>query len=236
MTKGIELGCDEKIRQSSAAILHVAYKNYSSQLDEELQRKIIDHQKIAMPQGGSALLHMAAQSLNKVVAAKNQTNARVNGLELILALCAIEPTEEVYQKSLIEINRLLQHSKSNGNYLDNDDNEYNLAKVTKIRDGIVFAAKSNNPSFSATPLGASAKKEGCFIATAATGDYDHPKVVILREFRDNFLLPRNWGRTLVSAYYKSSPTIANFISANPQIKPAVVALIANPAAKIAKLI
>ena len=59
------------------------------------------------------------------------------------------------------------------------------------------------------------KKGGCFIATAVYGSYNAPEVIILRKFRDNFLLNYFMGRIFITFYYKISPPIAykvkNFI-------------------------
>lgn len=46
---------------------------------------------------------------------------------------------------------------------------------------------------------------GCYIATMVYGDYDHPQVMVLRNFRDTFLSKRNWGRQFIKFYYKHSP-------------------------------
>jgi len=59
---------------------------------------------------------------------------------------------------------------------------------------------------------------GCFIATAAYRDRDHPKVQILREFRDRYLLANSLGRMFVDMYYRWSPTVANFVASRSSMK------------------
>ncbi len=59
---------------------------------------------------------------------------------------------------------------------------------------------------------------GCFIATAAYRDYDHPKVQILREFRDRYLLTSGFGRIFVDMYYRCSPTLAKFVADRNSMK------------------
>ena len=52
---------------------------------------------------------------------------------------------------------------------------------------------------------------GCFIATAT---YDNPnslEVLILRRWRDEYLLHSYFGRTFVKIYYMISPSIARII-------------------------
>jgi hypothetical protein len=62
---------------------------------------------------------------------------------------------------------------------------------------------------------------GCFIATAAYGTPMAEEIQILREFRDEYLLPNPVGKALVDFYYRVSPSIAEFISEHPCLKPIV---------------
>ena len=48
---------------------------------------------------------------------------------------------------------------------------------------------------------------GCYIATMAYGDYDHPSVMELRGFRDNYLKKSYLGRGFIEIYYKYSPRL-----------------------------
>jgi hypothetical protein len=47
---------------------------------------------------------------------------------------------------------------------------------------------------------------GCYIATMVYGDYNHPQVLVLRNFRDSFLANYVLGRSFIRLYYKYSPT------------------------------
>lgn len=46
---------------------------------------------------------------------------------------------------------------------------------------------------------------GCYIATMCYGNYDHPQVMVLRDFRDSVLLQHSWGQAFVRFYYRNSP-------------------------------
>ena len=62
---------------------------------------------------------------------------------------------------------------------------------------------------------------GCFIATMVYGDYEHPQVLVLREFRDNFLAHYVLGRAFISFYYKYSPGWVKALEHNKMINKSI---------------
>ena len=75
--------------------------------------------------------------------------------------------------------------------------------------------------------------EGCFIATAAYGNYFESHVKVLRDFRDNYLLQNELGRMFVEFYYANSPSIAADISKSEFAK-ASIRIILTPIVYIIK--
>jgi hypothetical protein len=47
------------------------------------------------------------------------------------------------------------------------------------------------------------------------------EIQIIREFREEYLLPNSLGQGLVDVYYRISPPIADFITEHPSLKPIV---------------
>jgi len=79
-------------------------------------------------------------------------------------------------------------------------------------------------------------KGGCFIATATMGDYNHPIVLDLRDFRDYYLLNNIIGRRFVKIYYFLSPSIAKLISKSELTKSVSLKLLIRPLHKLVKKI
>jgi len=74
----------------------------------------------------------------------------------------------------------------------------------------------------------------CFIATAAMGDYDHPAVMDLRMFRDNWLLKRGWGVKFTNWYYTHGPKAARVIDKSTMLKKITYCLVVKPLQVITK--
>jgi hypothetical protein len=80
----------------------------------------------------------------------------------------------------------------------------------------------------------SQSKTGCFIATATMGDYNHPVVMDLRHFRDNWLSKQSWGPSFVNWYYRNSPSAAKFIERNKYLRKVVFYILIKPLHLISK--
>ncbi|NLH47050.1 MAG: fibronectin type III domain-containing protein [Myxococcales bacterium] len=73
---------------------------------------------------------------------------------------------------------------------------------------------------------------GCFVATAAWGDYNHPMVKQLRSFRDRILQRTPAGRAFVHLYYAVSPPLAHWLAGHPTARAATRAVL-TPIARLA---
>ncbi|MCI0369803.1 MAG: VCBS repeat-containing protein, partial [candidate division NC10 bacterium] len=89
--------------------------------------------------------------------------------------------------------------------------------VIGSNDGEVFLIQGPEGPASGGGGGAGAGA-GCFIATAAYGSAMEPQVVLLRAFRDEFLMTNHAGRVFVQWYYRASPPLAARIGQSPSLR------------------
>ena len=74
---------------------------------------------------------------------------------------------------------------------------------------------------------------GCYIATMAYGNYDHPQVLELRKFRDDFLAKTIAGRLFIKTYYFISPKLVEVLK-NQQSVNAIIRKALNQFIKLIK--
>ncbi len=108
---------------------------------------------------------------------------------------------------------------------DNDvtDSDPRVGVVSDPGGPAVSSSSQSSSSASAADTGSGAGGGGgsCFIATAAFGSYFDPYVLVLRKFRDAFLLTNSPGRAFVAWYYRVSPPIADTIRTSESLRACV---------------
>jgi hypothetical protein len=97
-----------------------------------------------------------------------------------------------------------------------------LKNTESLSEKLFQRIQQLNPNFK------KAKSGACFIATAAMGDYDHPLVKDLREFRDNWLLKKEWGKLFTNWYYTYGPKAAKIIEKSNFLKKVVFIFLVKP--------
>ena len=68
---------------------------------------------------------------------------------------------------------------------------------------------------------------GCYIATMAYGDYEHPQVIELRNFRDNTLQNNFIGRSFIKFYYKYSPKLVELLKNQKAVNKTIRTILDN---------
>jgi hypothetical protein len=82
----------------------------------------------------------------------------------------------------------------------------NRTSLSNLRTQLMTVSTSSGGSRGGTGSG-SGGGSGCYIATMAYGDYDHPQVIILRQFRDEVLVKTTFGQWFIKTYYYYSPKL-----------------------------
>ena len=129
----------------------------------------------------------------------------------------------------INLTRLNQHYKDIIKFLSLfkiDMNYINFKHYYEIFDLL----EKNLPL--SEPVIQQSKKSGCFIATAVYGSPYENEVLILKKFRDNWLMKYKLGEIFVKLYYWFSPPIANLIAKSNSLRRITKSILIIPLLKI----
>jgi hypothetical protein len=102
----------------------------------------------------------------------------------------------------------ISKSSNETDFLDKNKFPFMVDLLTEVK--IIWSHVINAPKIK--------DEGGCFIATMAYGDYDHPQVMILRKFRDNTLDKSVLGRWFIKSYYHYSPKLVERLKNKKTLK------------------
>lgn len=179
---------------------------------------------VALPKTWTAHLEQTAQMLDALDVAKQWLPGDRTTLDNIVVLCS-ENIEGVTFRDQFDNNN------SKAWHLSPD-----YEKVMRQRLQVaVDAIKEMDPSY-ADPSPKAQKPDSCFVITATMGDFHHPTVTLLRQFRDTWILKRPNGPGFVAWYYRHGPALAAFIAKSPRRRRASYILIVVPATWCARVL
>jgi len=99
-------------------------------------------------------------------------------------------------------------------------------------ENAITALRRIDPSY--TPPAIEKKSaDACFVVTATMGDFHHPRVTLLRRFRDDWILKQSWGEGFVRHYYAVGPKVAGVIAPRPILRSISYRFLVLPASWIA---
>jgi len=190
-----------------------------------------------------ALYNLARKHMLEYVALPNTWADYLGQISIMLNMLeTIHVWQPLQRITLENIVHLCKDSIEGVSYRDQFDNNnskavflsphYEAATRTKLEDA-AQKLRLIDPSYSA-PLAVAKKPDSCFIVTATMGDFNHPNVTLLRQFRDEWILKSENGKAFVAWYYRNGPRAAAAISNSSVLRALSYGLIVIPAALIAK--
>lgn len=109
-----------------------------------------------------------------------------------------------------------QHYNENRRILLDFNNNLSQYRTPSNSYGSSRSTSSNYSSSSSSNY-SSSSSGGCYIATMAYGDYNHPKVLALRKFRDDVLSKTFVGKGFINIYYFISPKLVKILQDKQRI-------------------
>ena len=133
-------------------------------------------------------------------------------------------SDQVVQVSMASLIHLMNENGFNIHYFNAFSflNKFEMSEETRIKFRENLSIIRNNKQIEiGNSIGFNSRQyrhihqpqssSGCYIATMVYKDYNHPKVMVLRNFRDDFLSKYFVGREFIKFYYKYSPSIVELL-------------------------
>ncbi len=183
-------------------------QNHINSLTRRARGIVDDKAKEAMPTGQLQLTRNLQQTAERYTANNEIFDSVYFALEFTNLAENFGATVDYHKKQIELIDTFLNDIKS-------EIHEEKKLKLTGFRNNLIKTVLSIDSTY--TPPN-QPNSGGCFIATELYSDYSHPKVIILRNFRDSYLAKSELGRNFISEYYRHSPLIANKLSNKKTLK------------------
>lgn len=192
----------------------------------------------------ATLYGMARKQLDEFVALPNMWTQYIGQIsQLISGLEEVRVWSPLNRTTLENIVHLCKDNIEGISYTDPYDN--NLSKAWHLSpeyetllqsrlEAAVAALRQSDPNYSA-PMIEKKQPAECFVVTATMGEVDHPTVVMMRRFRDEWLIQRSWGRRCIGHYYRLGPHLARRIAPSWPLRRLAYWFVVLPAASVAKL-
>ena len=153
--RALTMALEETVKSEAAGRLRQAFHSMTRRIDESVFDNVKQYQRVSMPDNGSALLHMAGQSINKANALLGAASSRLCSIELLEVECALVPSAQNYAFAVARVEALFEHSRSNGHYLKDPALSGAVAKVLHFHskaEGVVRSAEGQSGITQATKI------------------------------------------------------------------------------------
>jgi hypothetical protein len=158
---------------------------------------------------------MADQNL-EIIKSQFLAGQLPSGSVLAKALVDLSPQEIAVLKAKaaegsmgLELQRMAMLNRFQASSVDMDDFIRNVQRMERTHSGVTSSYNMQGRFETASGETTITSKKGCYIATAVYGSVEHPNVVRLRRFRDEYLDTNFCGRTACALYYRLSPRLAD---------------------------
>jgi len=190
----------------------------------------------------SALYRMSRDHMEQFAALDKTWATYLN--QVAQMLDALEQARKWNPNNRIVLENIVHLTKDNIEGYKYWDNIYNVSGLHTISpqyeetlrglmDQAVTSLRQIDDTYQAPTI--EKKQSGaCFIVTAAMGNASHPDAVLLRKFRDEWLLKRPLGRIAVSWYYSIGPILAARIGGSALLKRMAYLVVVRPGATFAR--